>query len=326
MNVVGHAADSFGNGIESANGTAKISVKSRPPFRRDKRTQMFGPEDNVAMSSTHLSIHARIFFPRPFFYLTQKQRKVFMPSQRNFDFPLSTLLRDAKRLRVSLEDAAFGPPITRRLKIGFLAVFASQITLVEGGGGLQSTAMGSLGQLTQEETLALIEMERLVSGARRSATLAFPQNDVRLHAEFQVGINSPQDLGSLLSRATIISTGCGTHADALAEHGWLVEDSTALIDAVAILEGANQTQENTSDKKVGITATHNRHASALYKMCLTIQNAARLAHPSTKIGQVDGIEEARGRYLLDEFPPRGGASAGEDPDPHGPTPTPPPGP
>ena len=48
--------------------------------------------------------------------------------------------------------------------------------------------------------------------------------------------------------------------------------------------------------------------------------------PATKIGQVDGIVEARARFLLDEFPPHRGASAGENPDPNGPTPPPTPPP
>ncbi len=55
---------------------------------------------------------------------------------------------------------------------------------------------------------------------------------------------------------------------------------------------------------------------------LLFQNAARLAYPSTKLGKLDGIEEARARFLLDEFPPRGGTATGPSPDPHGP-PTPP---
>ncbi len=57
--------------------------------------------------------------------------------------------------------------------------------------------------------------------------------------------------------------------------------------------------------------------------CLTVQNAARLAFPNTRADKDEGIVEARNRYLLDEFPPRGGASAGDQPSPNGtPTPTP----
>jgi len=43
-------------------------------------------------------------------------------------------------------------------------------------------------------------MERLLSGARRSANLAFPDNDVRLRSEFQVGIHEPADFASEIER------------------------------------------------------------------------------------------------------------------------------
>jgi hypothetical protein len=41
-------------------------------------------------------------------------------------------------------------------------------------------------------------------------------------------------------------------------------------------------------------------------MCLTVRNAARLAYPVTQVGKVSGIAENRARFLLDEFPPKGG--------------------
>ena len=161
-----------------------------------------------------------------------------------------------------------------------------------------------------------------MSAVRRTATLLFPKGDPRLHAEFKVGINEPQDLASELERARVILTGCQPHAEALAEHGWVAEDTQALSDAIELLGGADDDQEASSDKKKGITAARTLAANALYKQCLTVQNAARLAYPSTKLGKLDGMEEARARFLLDEFPPRGGTATGQSPDPHGP-PTPP---
>ena len=119
-----------------------------------------------------------------------------MPNDRNFDFPISTLLRDGNRLLGALNDAVVGPAVTRRLGATFAATFKTQFDLVENGGTSKSTAEGALGLLTKEQTQAITEMERLLSGARRSAGLAFPKGDVRLHAEFQVGAGGPQDLGS----------------------------------------------------------------------------------------------------------------------------------
>ena len=78
-------------------------------------------------------------------------------------------------------------------------------------------------------------------------------------------------------------------------------------------------------QKQGLTAARNLAANALYKSCLTVQNAARLAFPNTRADKDETVVEARHRYLLDEFPPRSGASAGDDPDPNGPPPPPPAG-
>jgi len=244
-------------------------------------------------------------------------------SDRNFTFPISTLIRDSKRLGGALVDPVIGPPVLRRLATNYLKSLTDQITLVERGGSSQSTAIGALGGLTEEQTLAYTEMERLLSGARRSATLFLPKGDPRLHAEFKVGTeDEAQDLGSEIERARIVATACRTYATSLAQHGWLAEDTDALDAAIQTLEGADEVQETAKGKKKGITTARTLAANALYKMCLTVQNAARLAYPSTKIGQVDGIVEARARFLLDEFPPHRGASAGENPDPHGPTPPP----
>ena len=77
-------------------------------------------------------------------------------------------------------------------------------------------------------------------------------------------------------------------------------------------------------QKQGLTAARNLPANALYKSCLTVQNAARLAFPNTRADKDETVVEARHRYLLDEFPPRGGASAGDHSDPNGPPSPPPP--
>src|SRR5260221_920169 len=131
-----------------------------------------------------------------------------MAAQRNFDFPISTLLRDAKGLHGALTDAGVGRAVARRLAATFAGTFNDQIDLVENGGLSQSTAKGKLGELTKEQTNAITEMERLLSGARRSATLAFPKGDVRLRAEFQVRVNEPQDFGSEIERARKTATAC----------------------------------------------------------------------------------------------------------------------
>ncbi len=167
--------------------------------------------------------------------------------------------------------------------------------------------------MTQEQVEAFAEIERLLSGARRSATLAFPKNDARLHSEFQVGIREPSDFPSEIDRAKKILAACQTHADALDDHGWIDEDTSALAASIDLLDGGDTEHEAAKDQKKGFTQARNLAANALYKMCLSVQNAARLAYSATQAAKDENILVARNRYLLDEFPPRGGASAGDKP-------------
>lgn len=246
-----------------------------------------------------------------------------MPANRTFDFSVSTLLRDSKRLHGALIDAVTGPAVARRLAkknvvagqpdIVFAPLFLTQIQLAENGGIAQSGAFGEIGEMTQEQVEAFAEMERLLSGARRSARLAFPKNDARLHSEFQVGIEEPSDFPSEIARARKVLAACQAHADALDDHGWIDEDTTALDASIDQLDGGDTEHEAAKDKKKGFTQGRNLAANALYKMCLSVQNAARLAHPTAKAAKDEATLVARNRYLLDEFPPRGGAKAAEKP-------------
>jgi hypothetical protein len=246
-----------------------------------------------------------------------------MPANRTFDFPVSTLLRDSKRLHAALVDSTTGPAVARRLAkknpvanqpaIVFAPLFEAQINLVENGGIAQSGAIGEVGEMTQEQIESFSELERLLSGARRSARLAFPDNDVRLHSEFQVGIHEPSDFASEIDRARKVLAACQTHADALDDHGWIDEDTAALSAAIALLDDGDTEHEAAKDQKQGFTKGRTLAANALYKMCQSVQNAARLAYPANKAAKDETILVARNRYLLDEFPPRGGASPGDKP-------------
>jgi hypothetical protein len=252
-----------------------------------------------------------------------------MPANRKFDFPVSTLIRDAKRLLGALVDPVTGPAVARRLLVRtsdsalpgtpFAIGFEAQIKLVEKGGADQSGAFGGIGQMTEEQAAAFTELERLMAGARRSAALAFPSNDARLHSEFQVGIHEPQDFASEIERARKICAACEIHAAALAVHGWIDEDTTGLAAAINVLDDGDGVHEAAKDQKKGFTKGRNLAANTLYKMCQSVQNAARLAYPGINASKDEAVLVARNRFLLDEFPPRGGASAGDKPAP----PTPP---
>jgi hypothetical protein len=248
-----------------------------------------------------------------------------MPANRSFDFSISTLLRDSRLLHAALVDSTVGPAVARRLAkknpaagqpdTVFAPLFEAQIQLVESGGIAQSGAFGEIGQMTQEQIEAFAELERLLSGARRSATLAFPKNDARLHSEFQVGIHEPADFSSEIARAKKIHAACQTHAAALDDHGWIHEDTAALATSIDLLDGGDAEHEAAKDQKKGFTQGRNLAANVLYKMCLSIQNAARLAHPTTKAAKDPTLLVARNRFLLDEFPPRSVARVSDKPVP-----------
>lgn len=237
-----------------------------------------------------------------------------MPANRTFDFPVSVLIRDAKRLHSALTDAVTGPAVARRLAkknpvdgqpdIVFAPRLLAQIQLVENGGVAQSGAFGEIGEMTQQQVEAFADMEQLLSGARRSAGLAFPKSDVRLRNEFQVGIHEPDDFASEIDRARKVLAACQTHADALDDHGWMDEDTDSLEALINLLDGGDSEHEAAKDKKKGFTKGRNLAADGLYKMCRTVQNAARLAYPASKADKDEAILVARNRFLLDEFPPR----------------------
>jgi hypothetical protein len=127
-----------------------------------------------------------------------------MSHQRTFDFTIALLIGQAWRLLGALRDTVAGPAVLKRLKVGYDAGCQAQIKLVEKGGTDKSTAGGAMIQLTQAQVLAYTEMERLMSDARRFASLAFAKGDPRLHLEFSVGVQDQQhDLDHELQFAAV---------------------------------------------------------------------------------------------------------------------------
>ena len=124
----------------------------------------------------------------------------------------------------------------------------------------------------------LRDSKQRFSGTRRSATLAFPKNDARLHSEFQVGIHEPADFPSEIDRAKKVLAACQTHADAPDDHGWIDEDTAALEAAIDLLDDGDTEHEAAKDKKKGFTKGRNIAASALHKMRPSVQPAARHSH------------------------------------------------
>lgn len=228
---------------------------------------------------------------------------------RKFHFRLS-VLRDASRhLHDALIDAVYAPAMGERLNAkgdtpanDFATRFDQKLTALSGGDTSQHVKTGQTGTLTKGQRADLLELERLMAGARRSARLAFTSDHVKLHSEFQVGIEEPKSLEAELERAGIILASCRLeeNAAALRVEGWLAKDSDALAAAIGQLAGSSLAQDDALDDRIGLTAEKITAANAVYKDALRIQNAARLEYPANK----PGTEEARARFRLDTFPPR----------------------
>ncbi len=221
-----------------------------------------------------------------------------------------TLPRVALRLLGALNDPAIGPPVAANLPATFVADFTAQIAAVEKHGNDQSGAFGNLHTLTRAQAAARAEVFRLAVLARRAGRHAFPGQDPLLHSEFQVGVHAPVDLASVLERSRRLLAACVKYPDELAANGgWPPTNTTALSTAIDALAGADQSQKTAADTKQGITAQRITSANTLYKNCLLVQNAARMAYTGASVDGDPAALEARARYLLGEFPARPNAPA-----------------
>ena len=184
----------------------------------------------------------------------------------------------------------------------FATRFEAKIVAFSTGQSSQNAQTGQAGTLTKDQTADFQEMERLIAGARRSARLAFPDDPVKLHSEFQVGITDPATLDAELERAQIIVASCqrAENAPALQAQGWIAADSTALAAAVGQFSDTALEKDSAFDDRIGLTGQKIVAANAVYADTLRIQNAARLQYPANQ----PGTETARARFLLDTYPPR----------------------
>ena len=240
-----------------------------------------------------------------------------MPDELNFNFPLATLLRDGDAITTAAENHAEFHP---RLPDDCIGTTRVLLTTVSNDDAAAKGKKGGVGTLTQEQNAKFDQLNGWIASARKTAALAFKGQDVKLHEEFQVGVNTPADLASVLQRARIIITAIKVAANnaALKGKGWLDADTAAFELVVTALAGVDTTQEESKGGAKGATGVRNRNANELYEQLQTIQNAAGLQWP------VDGAANGavRDEFRLNTFPPRGGGGKDKPPTPP-PTPTPP---
>jgi hypothetical protein len=224
-----------------------------------------------------------------------------MPEKRAFTFPLSLLLQQGDAICDAAE--AHAADLAARLPAQFVAQTRTLLTGVSDGDASQKGGSAKLGTLTQAQTANLQELSALLSAVRDTAKRAFKGQDVKLREEFQVGINKPGDLASVLQRARIVAAACqsANNAAALSAKGWVAADTEKFVAAVEALDTTDDSQEGAKGARANQTATRNRDANDLYERLLTIQNAANLQWPAS-----GGNIAVRAEFRLGLFPPKNG--------------------
>jgi hypothetical protein len=240
-----------------------------------------------------------------------------MSEALKFHFPIATLSRDGDAIITAAEKHT---ELAARLPADNVTEARGLIGQVTAGIAGQKGKAADVGTLTAEQNKNLQTLRTWMSRARQTATLAFPGQTVKLHEEFQVGVSTPTDLASILSRADIILAAVkkADNLAALKLKGWLDADTAAFEMARGKLGTSDVTQEAAKSGAKDATGSRNHTANDLYDHLMTIQNAADLQWPADNPAN-GGM---RDEFRLSTFPPRGGSNGGTTPPAPPKTPTP----
>lgn len=241
-----------------------------------------------------------------------------MSDPLKFNFPLPLLLQEGDTIVTAAEnnDAA----LAARLPAGFLAATRPLIKQVSDQDAAQKGQSATAGTLTTEQDAKQLTLTTSMTNLRETAKKAFKGNTVKLHDEFQVGINKPSGLPAVLQRARIQLAAAqkADNAAALQTKGWIAADTTALSDAITALDSTDNVQEDAKTDAAGGTSARNRTANDLYDRLLTIQNAANLQWPEINSAN----DTLRAKFRLGLFPPPRTGGSGKPPTPTTPPATP----
>jgi hypothetical protein len=232
-------------------------------------------------------------------------------------FPISILTHNGQLI---IAAAVANPQIAPRLPATYIADTTTALGKVTSDISNQKTAHGELGNLTPLQHTNLDLLQHWMNQTRKTAKLAFPGQDVKLHQEFQVGITTPHDLGSILGRADIILASVQNAANlpTLQLKGWTAAETTAFVAARGNFGTVEQAQQVGKGGAKGTTTAKNTDAADLYERLLTIQNAANLQWPETNPANA-GL---RDQFRLNTFPPASGNAPPTPPTPPPATPKP----
>jgi hypothetical protein len=165
----------------------------------------------------------------------------------------------------------------------------------------QNIAKGETGNLTAAQQANLTVLLHCMSQARKTAKLAFPGQDVKLHQEFQIGFHDSHVLGAVLSRADIIlaSVQLPANLPALKLRGWTDADTATFTTVRATFPASTTTQQSGQSDAKKATGVKNTDAAVAYEHIITIQNAADLEFPATNPANAP----TRAEFKLGLFPP-----------------------
>jgi hypothetical protein len=191
--------------------------------------------------------------------------------------------------------------VAARLPDGYLTETTTALGKLPDDVTGQKIARGETGNLTAAQQANLDKLLHCMGQARKTARLAFPNQTVKLHAEFQINIHDSHTLGAVLGRADIILASVQTTANlpAMKLKGWTDADTANFTTVRATFPASTTTQQSgqsDAKKATGVKATD---AADAYEHILTIQNAADLEFPATDPANAP----ARAEFRLGIFPP-----------------------
>ena len=205
------------------------------------------------------------------------------------------------------------PEIAKRLGAPYITAADALCQKVSGDVTGQKGAKGELGNLTKAQKQNLNTLHQCMAQAAKTAKLAFPNQIVKLHQEFQTGAHDKNDLGSYLGRVDVVlgSVNNAANLAALKLKGWTDDETTAFQTARDAFGPAEQYRVKSISGAKDTTTQKNTDAATLYENILTIQNAADLEWPAADPTNA-GV---RGEFLLGIFPPDHGGNHTPPPPP-----------
>jgi hypothetical protein len=193
------------------------------------------------------------------------------------------------------------PKVAARLPADYLTETTTLLGKLPADTTGQHLAKGETGNLTAAQQKNLDSLLHCMGQARKTARLAFPDETVKLHQEFQIGFHDSHELNAVLSRADTILAAVQTTANlpALKLRGWTDAETATFTAVRGTFPASTEVQQSGQSDAKKATAVKTTDAADAYKHILTIQNAADLEFPATDPANAP----ARAEFKLGLFPP-----------------------